>query len=92
MNDGEVLSHDATRNARNRVGAVLRQCAHLLQVEVRGMHSRALRRQRGEEREWQIERMHQLAKLRPVGAIPGDDRIEAAQLIDKARQRLRYAQ
>ena len=70
----------------------LRQRAHLLQVEVRGVHSRAVRRQRGKEREWQVERTHQLAKLRPVGPVPGDDRIEAAQLADEARRRVRDAQ
>src|SRR5208283_74717 len=87
MDDGETVARDVAMDARDRVGAAVRNRLHLFQVEIRGVYWRALRRQGGEELEWQLERANQVAEFRAVGAIPGDDRIEVAELGDEAMRR-----
>src|SRR5208337_1633877 len=45
MDDGETVARDVAMDARDRVGAAVRNRLHLFQAEIRGVYWRALRRQ-----------------------------------------------
>jgi hypothetical protein len=73
------------RDARNAVARAGRDGAHLLQIEIRRMRTASFGRQRREELERQAQRGDGLPELGPIGAIPGDDRIEPAQGFEQPR-------
>src|SRR5580658_2524624 len=79
MNHGVVATDEWTGDARDAVARAVRDGAHLLEIKVDCMRAGACLGQGWEEAERQTQRGHAITKLGALGAIPGDDRIEAAQ-------------
>ena len=85
MDDGKVLARHRAGDARDAVGSTRANGPGLVQVEVRRMRTGGVPRQRGKKRERQIMFADLGLERRPVRAVPGDDRIEAAQSLDEPR-------
>ena len=64
------------------------QIAHLVEVEIGGVHGGSFRRQRGKEAAGKVQAVDRFAKFRAIGAVPGDDRVEGAELVEQARGRV----
>ena len=92
MDDGEILALRPAGDARDGVEGGGAQGAHLVEVEIAGVHGGGFGRQGGKEAAGKVERANQLAKLGAIGAVPGDDGIELAQLVEQAGGRIGDAQ